>query len=88
MPAVIDEELCNGCKICVRRCPLDALDLVRLDEERIVLGKRVRKAAVVRYPNECWHCGVCRLDCPTGAITFEFPREMAEGTMREMPVPG
>jgi len=27
----------------------------------------------VRYPDECWHCGVCRQDCPAGAVTIEFP---------------
>jgi adenylylsulfate reductase subunit B len=27
----------------------------------------------VRYPDECWHCGACRQDCPIGAITIEFP---------------
>jgi len=28
----------------------------------------------VRYPDECWHCGSCRQDCPANAITIVFPR--------------
>jgi NAD-dependent dihydropyrimidine dehydrogenase PreA subunit len=27
----------------------------------------------VRYPGECWHCGACRQDCPTGAVSIQFP---------------
>ncbi|MGB8219277.1 MAG: ribosome biogenesis/translation initiation ATPase RLI [Methanoregula sp.] len=31
--AVISEELCVGCGICVKKCPFDALDIVSLPEE-------------------------------------------------------
>ncbi len=27
----------------------------------------------VRYPDECWHCRACALDCPVGAITMRYP---------------
>tara|TARA_B100000315_G_scaffold229372_1_gene238910 strand:+ start:13711 stop:13833 length:123 start_codon:yes stop_codon:yes gene_type:complete len=33
--------------------------------------------AIMRYPDECWHCGACRLHCSKGAVTFEFPASMA-----------
>ena len=31
--AVISEELCIGCGICIKKCPFDALDIVSLPEE-------------------------------------------------------
>jgi NAD-dependent dihydropyrimidine dehydrogenase PreA subunit len=33
---------------------------------------------VVRYPDECWHCGACRLECPEKAISFVFPLKMVK----------
>jgi len=44
-------------------CPLDCIYLK--DE-----------IAEVVYPNECWHCGACRQDCPEQAITYEFTLTM------------
>ncbi len=60
MPPVINHEKCNACGICDAHCPLDVLYL-----EDDVLD--------VRYPYECWHCGACRQDCPTGAVEIDFP---------------
>ncbi|MFA5222613.1 MAG: 4Fe-4S binding protein, partial [Methanoregula sp.] len=31
--AVISEELCVGCGICIKKCPFDAIDIVSLPEE-------------------------------------------------------
>ena len=63
MPAVIDAAKCNGCKLCDLYCPLDVIHMVG-------------KLAVVRYPDECWHCGACRQECARGAISFRFPWAM------------
>lgn len=65
MPAKINLSQCIACRICERHCPLD---IIHINESE---GK-----AYVRYPEECWHCGACRIDCPTKAITIEFPKEM------------
>ena len=27
----------------------------------------------VRYPDECWHCRACVMDCPTHAIEMRYP---------------
>ena len=54
----IDPELCNGCGICVKYCPMD---VIRMDEE----GKK----AVIKYPEDCMLCGFC-LDCPQKAINI------------------
>jgi NAD-dependent dihydropyrimidine dehydrogenase PreA subunit len=26
-----------------------------------------------KYPEECWHCGSCRQECPEEAIQIRFP---------------
>ncbi len=85
MPAVVVRDRCIGCEICVRRCPLDAMETVALPEPEVILGRKVKKTVVVKYPEECWHCGVCRLDCPTDAIRFDFFDEMLAGVSRALP---
>ena len=65
MPPVIDLDRCKRCKTCDDHCPLD---VIYFDEKE--------KVPVVLYPDECWHCGSCRLDCPEKAITIRFGPEM------------
>ena len=54
----IDPELCNGCGLCVKICPMDVF---RMDKQT--------KQAVITYPEDCMLCEFCVLDCPTKAIT-------------------
>jgi heterodisulfide reductase subunit A len=54
--AVIDEESCSGCKICIGLCPYNA---IIFDETKKV--SRVNDAL-------CKGCGVCVAACPSGAI--------------------
>jgi heterodisulfide reductase subunit A len=54
--AVIDEELCSGCKNCLDLCPYDAIEF---DDERSV--------AVIEEAL-CEGCGVCVSTCPSSAI--------------------
>jgi NAD-dependent dihydropyrimidine dehydrogenase PreA subunit len=63
----IDEELCNGCGICVDDCPVDVL---RMDEPK---GK-----AHIAYGRDCCVCFQCADGCPTEAITVSSrsPREL------------
>jgi ferredoxin len=63
MPAVIEAAKCNGCELCDLYCPLDVIHM----EEGI---------AIMRYPDECWHCGACRLVCAKDAVTFKFSLDM------------
>jgi heterodisulfide reductase subunit A len=54
--AVIDEEHCAGCKVCIALCPFKAISF---DETKKV--SRVNEAL-------CKGCGVCVAACPSGAI--------------------
>lgn len=66
MPPVINDEICTGCGICVERCPQD-----------VFFGSERKKQPVVSYPEECWHCYACVMDCPTeGAISLRTPVPM------------
>lgn len=60
----IDEELCNGCELCVNACHEGAIQMVD------------GKAKLIR-DDYCDGLGNCLPVCPTGAITFE-EREAAE----------
>lgn len=54
---------CTGCGDCVEACPGHIL----------VLGE---EGPEVVYPDECWHCGCCRLACGTGSVSYRFPLNM------------
>jgi adenylylsulfate reductase, subunit B len=66
MPPRIDFEACNLCGICDEVCPGD------------ILHVDGGKAGLVRYPDECCHCDVCRIECPQNAITIVFPWHMLQ----------
>jgi len=55
--AVVDEEQCSGCKVCIGLCPYNAISF---DEEKMT--SNINEAL-------CKGCGVCVAACPSGAIT-------------------
>ena len=73
--AVIDEEVCTGCRVCNILCPFDAISY---DEEKNI--SKVDEAL-------CKGCGVCVSACPFGAIenkqfTDEQLMAQIEGALR------
>jgi NADPH-dependent glutamate synthase beta subunit-like oxidoreductase len=54
---------CAVCGTCADICPMDIITMIEDGPE-------------VVYPKECWHCGGCRINCPCGAIYYEFPLSM------------
>ncbi|MBN1412948.1 MAG: CoB--CoM heterodisulfide reductase iron-sulfur subunit A family protein [Spirochaetales bacterium] len=57
MTAVIDPELCSGCKLCISVCPFKA----------IVYNKEKKVSEVMEAI--CRGCGTCSAACPNGAST-------------------
>ena len=60
--AVVDVDLCSGCKTCISLCPYSAIDSVTEEID----GVEVTHAEI----NEglCQGCGTCAAACPSGAI--------------------
>src|SRR5208337_4088515 len=62
LKAIVDEDLCSGCKICTSICPFLAIEL----KKDITEGKERARAEVIEAV--CQGCGLCSSTCPTGAI--------------------
>ena len=68
-PVVFNEDVCDGCNLCVEVCPSDILE--RNPEKG--------KAPILRYPDECGYDGACWLRChlrDEGAIKVTPPLPM------------
>jgi heterodisulfide reductase subunit A len=65
LKAVIDQDLCSGCRICESICPFVAIDM----KPEMVKGEEKLKAEVVEAV--CQGCGMCSSACPTGAIKIQ-----------------
>ena len=62
MPPKINQEECDGCGVCADICVMDVFFVPHEGE-----------TPVVRYPEECWHCNSCVLDCSQSAIELRMP---------------
>lgn len=63
MPPIIDKMKCSGCGVCVDVCSSD-----------VFFGSKEGEPPNISYPEECWHCNACVLDCPVnGAVTLRIP---------------
>ena len=58
MTALVDENLCTGCQICIGLCPYEA----------ITRNEATQTAEVNRLL--CEGCGTCSAGCPSGAMTL------------------
>ncbi len=65
MKAIIDEDLCGGCKICASICPFMAVEM----KTDIANGKESLRAKVIDAM--CQGCGLCGSACPVGAIKIQ-----------------
>jgi NAD-dependent dihydropyrimidine dehydrogenase PreA subunit len=63
---LVDDNLCDGCQVCIDRCQFDAIDMTK------VAGSNILKAVV--NPDKCYGCGVCVIKCPTKAMRLTLVR--------------
>jgi ferredoxin len=59
MVPVIDAFRCDGCGVCVLRCPPQIMGIV--------------KARAVLVTELCEECGICAEVCPIDAVRFKLP---------------
>jgi heterodisulfide reductase subunit A len=62
LKAVVDEDLCSGCRLCESVCPFLAIEM----NSETVGGASKLRAEVVEAM--CQGCGLCASACPTKAI--------------------
>jgi heterodisulfide reductase subunit A len=65
LKAIVDKDLCSGCRICESLCPFTAVEIKKEEKD----GKEQLKAEVIEAV--CQGCGLCSAACPTGAIKIE-----------------
>lgn len=64
--ASVDAKRCNGCTLCARDCPYDAIVMVpRDDDRRYELQARLD-------PAKCVGCGICAGACDPGGIGLDW----------------
>ena len=61
MPPYILEDRCTRCGMCAAVCPMQ------------LFKHEKNQTPQVSYPEECWHCNACVLDCPKKAVTLRIP---------------
>lgn len=62
-PLFFDSGKCTGCNRCLEACQIDVL-----------IPSPTRGAhPLAAFPDECWYCGCCVMECPTGAIRLRHP---------------
>jgi electron transport complex protein RnfB len=80
----IDPRTCQACGLCVKRCPMKALELVPSQKARNKLGK-----VSTLKEGQCIGCGVCVYKCPTQSLGLvrrseeqDFPKNFREQVYR------
>jgi electron transport complex protein RnfB len=69
----VKAETCKGCALCVKRCPMDALQLKVSEKARNKVGK-----AAVLNTDLCIGCGVCVHKCPSESLVLVRNPEITE----------
>ena len=55
--AVVDEDNCTGCQVCITFCPVDCIEVVPQDKYNIAIPP-----VQIRF-NECIGCALCEKAC-------------------------
>ena len=62
MPPFIHAERCKKCGRCTEACQSD-----------VCYGSLPGRMPQITYPEECWHCNACVMECPAGAVELRLP---------------
>jgi formate hydrogenlyase subunit 6/NADH:ubiquinone oxidoreductase subunit I len=65
-----DQSKCIGCKICMRDCPSNAIEIFKISET-----EKIFKAVVCL--DKCIYCGICTDVCPKQALEMTKEFELA-----------
>jgi heterodisulfide reductase subunit A len=65
LKAIVDKDLCSGCRVCETLCPFMAIELKK---ERKGDAEELRAEVTEAM---CQGCGLCSAACPTGAIRIQ-----------------
>ena len=65
LKAVVDKDLCSGCRLCESVCPFVAIEM---KSEKVDDAERLRAEVVEAM---CQGCGLCVSACPTDAIKMQ-----------------
>ncbi len=72
-----DQLRCNGCKICMRDCPSNAIEIVKVEE---------KKFKAILSLDKCVYCGQCVESCPRDALETTKDFELAQLDRKKLQV--
>jgi formate hydrogenlyase subunit 6/NADH:ubiquinone oxidoreductase subunit I len=78
---VNETELCTGCMLCARACPID---IIYIEVEK---NEETKERFLTRYDidlGKCMYCGLCVEPCPTGSIHFTPRFEASTGYLGDL----
>jgi len=61
---------CIGCMICVKDCPAEAIEIIRVSETE-------KKFKMILHNDRCIHCAQCEESCPTKTYVMDQEFELA-----------
>ena len=62
MSPILEGDKCTVCGNCVDICPMD-----------VFFASGDKDVPAITYPEECWHCNACVMECPADAIRLRTP---------------
>ena len=71
--AVVDNDKCKACAMCVKACPRRIISIVPLKNSAVMRCSNKDKGAAARKAcqSACIGCKKCEKNCPTGAVTVK-----------------
>ncbi|RLF25124.1 MAG: hypothetical protein DRN15_00240 [Thermoprotei archaeon] len=75
----VDYDKCIGCGLCARDCPASAIEMVVIEPEKGIRGRRP-----LIDLSRCIFCGQCELSCPRKAIKFIHEYELATSDKKSL----